>query len=436
MKTPSLVLAGVLALTPFAHAQVQPPGDSTRAAQDSALRVFLDCPDTFCDFDYYRTEITFVNWVRDRQFAQLHLLITTQGTGGGREYTLTFIGLERFTGAEDTLHYVSRSTDTDDDIRKGLARAMQLGLVRFAARTPVAPRIEISYTAPAQAAARVKDRWNYWVFTAGVSSNYSAEKAQNFFFVSTSLSANRTTEAWKIRLSIRGSYNESNFHYQPDSLTSITYRNLQRNYGGNASVARSLGPHWSGGVRGSIGQATFSNQDLAVRVAPVVEFDVFPYSQSTRHLLSVQYAAGLAAFRYADTTIYNETAETLLNQTLTVSLDVKEPWGSTGLSLEGATFFNDFAKHHVAVFGNADVRIFKGLSLFFFGSAARVKDRISVARTAGLTAEEILLQRRQQETDFSYSAYVQLRYTFGSKFANIVNPRLREEGGGSFSFSF
>ena len=70
--------------------------DSTRTVQDSAVRVFLDCPDTFCDFDYYRTEITFVNWVRDRQFAQVHVLVTTQSTGGGQEYTLSFIGLERF----------------------------------------------------------------------------------------------------------------------------------------------------------------------------------------------------------------------------------------------------------------------------------------------------------------------------------------------------
>jgi len=79
--------------------------DSTRTAQDSAVRVFLDCPDTFCDFDYYRTEITFVNWVRDRQFAQVHVLITTQSTGGGREYTMALIGLERFAGSVDTLDF-------------------------------------------------------------------------------------------------------------------------------------------------------------------------------------------------------------------------------------------------------------------------------------------------------------------------------------------
>src|SRR5437763_16964138 len=94
--------------------------DSTRSAQASALRVFLDCPDTFCDFDYYRTEITFVNWVRDRQFAQVHILVTTQRTGGAQEYTLACIGLERFAGTVDTLPWDSRASDTHDDIRRGI----------------------------------------------------------------------------------------------------------------------------------------------------------------------------------------------------------------------------------------------------------------------------------------------------------------------------
>jgi hypothetical protein len=403
-----------------------PAQDSTRAAQDSALRVFLDCPNTYCDFDYYRTEITFVNWVRDRQFAQLHLLITTQSTGSGREYTLAFIGLKRFAGAQDTLRYVSGPTDTDDDIRKGLTRTMRLGLVRFAAKTPVASRIEISYSAPPQAATAVKDRWNYWVFSAQLGSNYFAEKTQNFLSLNGGLSANRTTAAWKMEFFASASYNESNFRFEQDSVTTVTFRNLRRDYETSAKVARSLGPHWSVGMRSSVRQATFSNEDLALRAGPVLEFDIFPYSQSTRRLLTVQYATTVAAFDYADTTLFDKTSETLLNQSLTVSLDVKEPWGSTGLSLQGAAYVHDFSKHHIALFGNIDVRLFKGLSLFFFGNAARVKDRLSVAKTAGATPEEVLLQRRQLGTDFSYQAFAQLRYTFGSKFANIVNPRVRE----------
>ena len=111
---------------------------------------------------------------------------------------------------------------------------------------------------------------------------------------------------------------------------------------------------------------------------------------------------------------------------MTLTIDVKEPWGSVGTALEGAAYVQDFAKHHVAMSGNADLRLFKGLSLSIFGSAARIRDHISVAKLAGSTPEEVLLQRRQLQTNFQYFGYVQLRYTFGSKFANIVNPRVQE----------
>ena len=61
-----------------------------------AVNVFLDCGYR-CDEDYLRTEITYVNWVRDRAVADVHLLVTTQSTGGsGLEYTLAFIGQSRF----------------------------------------------------------------------------------------------------------------------------------------------------------------------------------------------------------------------------------------------------------------------------------------------------------------------------------------------------
>jgi hypothetical protein len=426
VKLSALLLgAGLVAAASAGAARAQTP-DSTRAAQDSGLRVFLDCPNLFCDFDYYRTEITFVNWVRERQDAQVHLLITSQETGGGREFTLGFIGLERFAGAADTLRHISRSTDSDDDIRKGLARMMRLGLVRFAAKTPLAPKIEISYSAPASAAAAVKDRWNFWVFNAGLSSFVQGEQSQKFANLNVSLSANRVTEAWKIRLSTNASYRESKFEFQQDSVTTVTYRNLQRGYQARATIARSLGARWSAGGRVSVSRETFLNQDLAFSAGPVLEYDFVPYSQSTRRLITLQFAPAVATFDYTDTTVFDKTAETLLSQTLTATIDVKEPWGSIGTSLEAAAYVEDLAKHHVAISASADVRLVKGLSLTLFGSAARIKDRISVAKLAGATPEEVLLQRRQLETDFQYFAFIQLRFTFGSKFANVVNPRLQE----------
>jgi hypothetical protein len=50
-------------------------------ASGNALAVFLDCDP--CDFSYIRREITFVNYVRDRTDAQVHVLVTTERAGAG-----------------------------------------------------------------------------------------------------------------------------------------------------------------------------------------------------------------------------------------------------------------------------------------------------------------------------------------------------------------
>jgi hypothetical protein len=397
--------------------------------QDSAPRVFLDCPNTFCDFDYFRTEITFVNWVRDRQYADVHLLVTSQETGGGgRLYTLTFIGLDRFAGAADTLTHTAGNTDTDDERRRALARVMRLGLVRFAARTTVAPQLDVRSTAPPGAAAQVRDPWNFWVFRLSANGNFNAEKSYRFTNLFGRASANRTTEQWKLQLSMSGNYNEDRFLdvVVYDSLgnpvDTTTVVSVSRSYGGNALVVRSLGPHWSIGGRVSAQQSTFANLDRALRVAPAIEYDIFPYTMSTRRLLTLQYEIGAATYDYRDTTIYNQTDETLLDGSLTVALDVKEPWGSAGVSLEGSHYFHDFTKNRLELEANAEIRVYKGLSLDLFGFAQLIRDQLFLPK-GGATPTEVLLRRRELETSYRYFFFVGLSYTFGSKFSNVVNPR-------------
>ena len=109
--------------------------------------MFLDCD--FCDFDFLRREITYVNYVRDRQDAQVHVLVTREGTGGGgRAYTLDFVGLEEFSDVNDSLSYFTRQDETDDEIRQGLARILQFGLIRYAAQTPLADQITLVHRRP------------------------------------------------------------------------------------------------------------------------------------------------------------------------------------------------------------------------------------------------------------------------------------------------
>ena len=75
--------------------------------------IFLDCQ-TGCDRSYIKQEITFVNYMFNRQEAEIYILATSQRTGaGGRQVQLAFIGAERFAGMEDTLIYFIDPNATD-----------------------------------------------------------------------------------------------------------------------------------------------------------------------------------------------------------------------------------------------------------------------------------------------------------------------------------
>jgi hypothetical protein len=98
--------------------------------KEKAPKVFLDC--WRCDRDYIRKELSYVNFVRDRTDADIHILVTDESTGsGGNKYTLTFIGKNQFEEMEQILEYSSNETETRDEIREGMLEVMKKGLFPF-----------------------------------------------------------------------------------------------------------------------------------------------------------------------------------------------------------------------------------------------------------------------------------------------------------------
>lgn len=401
---------------------------------DERLRVFIDCAVYGCDYEYFRTEIPFVDHVRDRAYASLHILITSQSTaGGGTEYTLNFIGLNSFAAKHDTLRAVAQQSATDDEKRAILANTIKLGIIPFIAHSPVATDLRITYKAAKAAnatdtAGKKRDPWNFWVFRTSLNGNFSGEESQHFNYLNASTSANRTTEEWKIVIRANGTYNESKFAFSDGT----GFANYSHSYGGSELIVRSAGPHWSFGQKFSLNSSTYYNQKITFRFAPAIEYNLFPYSQSTRRQFTLQYSIGGSYFHYEDTTIFNKIAETHPDHSLIASLDLKQPWGSVSSSLEGATLLDDFAKNRLISFSSLSLRLFKGLNLNFFGSAQLVRDQLYLA-AGGLTQEEVLLRRRQLSTSYRYFGGIGLSYTFGSIFNNVVNSRF---GGSSGNIVF
>lgn len=397
------------------------------AAQDStsggrAFSVFLDCSGVYCDQQFVRTEITSVDWVRERTAADVHVLVTTQTTGsGGDHYTVAFVGQRRFAGMVDTLEFNTAQSNTPDDTRRALVKTLQLGLVRYLARTRTAERLTISYAAPKDSAGGAKpahDPWNAWVFSAGANAFNFREESYSNLYMFTRLGADRVTEGWKTSLSISENYQESRFDFGNGDASLY----VQRSYYGNLLQVKSLTPHWSAGLRGSVMSNTYYNERITARLTPAVEYDVFPYAEATRRQLRLQYGLGAATFSYYDTTLFGKLHETMPVQTFTVAFSQRQTWGSLDLGTEAISYLNDLSRRHLTYSAGANLRIVKGLSLRFNGAYESIHDQFYIPKET-VTHDDALLRQTQQSTRFSQYFSVGLNYSFGSVFNNVVNPR-------------
>jgi hypothetical protein len=395
------------------------------ALKKRAPKVYIDC--SSCDIDYIRTEITFVNYVRDRTEAQIHILITTQRTGsGGKEYTLAFLGQNEFEGFNDTQKYFSNNTDTDDEIRQGLVKTLKMGLMSYVAKTPIASRIAVSLAAEEEAAAG-KDKWNYWLFSIGADGFFSGEQSYKSQSVEGNFSANRVTPELKIRLGFSAEHYENHYEFDEETVDSVL-----DSLDFSGLVVKSLNEHWSVGGSLKVMSSSFENIKLSLSPAPAVEYNVFPYSQSTRRQLRILYKLSFNAVTYREMTIYDKTTQNLWSESLSITLDVKEKWGSVSTTVSGSHYFYDLSKYHLTLFTAINLQLFKGLSFFAAGGGSRIHDQIFLPKGEA-SLEEVLLQRRQLETGFSYFVSVGLSYTFGSIYTNVVNPRFGSQGGAGVS---
>ena len=155
---------------------------------------------------------------------------------------------------------------------------------------------------------------------------------------------------------------------------------------------------------------------------PGIEYNVYPYSQSTRKQFRILYKFGYNYVDYTDTTIYNRTKENLWLHNLTTSYTIIQKWGSVNGSIVYSNYFHDWSKNNLDFYASISMRIFKGLSLNLYGDYSIIHDQLGLVKGDAST-EEVLLQRRELETQYSFYINFGFSYTFGSIYNNVVNPR-------------
>lgn len=391
---------------------------------NSRITVFLDTERWF-DEDFVRQEITIVNYVRDREQADVHIIVTRHDAGtAGTNYAISFIGNRSFLGRNHEYTYWAPSTNSSDETRRGYTNILKIGLVSYLSSTSEIDRIHVEFYLDQQdlseiAKASVEtDPWNNWVFELYGGGNFEKEEKVGHFSLRTGFFADRITTAWKIRIRPYFNFNNSTYLTSEGEIVNSTHR-----HGYSTYVIKSLNNHWSVGVFSSGLSSTYHNMDLSLDLVPAIEWSMFPYEEATRRSVTLAYRMGYGHNNYMETTIFNKNEEWVWSQSLEASARFQQPWGNVRAGLTGSHFFNDLSKNRVQIYTSLNLRIFQGLSLNLYGNYEIINDLIAIP-AGNLSLEEILLARSQQATSFSMSGSVGLSYTFGSRFRAAYNPRL------------
>ncbi len=413
MKRLGLLCYGIcIAATSFGQNQPETP-DTLRK---DALNVYMNAS------SYIRKEINFVNYVRDIKDADVYIISTYQSTGaGGTEYTWFLTGQHRFKGMVDTLVYASGPDDTQEKTRGGQVRTLKMGLMRYILKTPLAQHMDIRFTEPLQEEVST-DKWKNWVFSTSLNGYVSGQKIYNSFDLYGLFSASKVTSEWKIDIDAYYSYGEDKYEFDDGD-----YYSSNKSKSFDVLIVKSLSEHWSIGGTTYIGTSTYSNYDLHFTVSPGIEYDIFPYSESTRKQFRILYSLGYVYNNYTDSTIYFKLDESLWEQNLDIALEAVQKWGSIETSIGWSNYLHDWEKNNLYVSLYFNLRIAKGLRIRIGGSGGMVHDQLSLVK-GGATTEEILLHRKELETQYRYYVSFGLTYTFGSIYNNVVNPRFSGHG--------
>lgn len=408
------MLASSLAVLLAAPVAAQAPGGSPRR-----LRAYIESCNCFGDF--LRTEITWVDFVRQPQDADLQILSNSVATGaGGLERTLRFVGAGRFAGIDHELRAITMPNETEDAQRRAVLRVVQVGLLGFAAREGLAAGLDVDVSAPdaGSAAPAPDDRWNLWVFEVGANGSVQAEESSRESSWELSIQADRVTENWILNVEAETESEIESFDLDDGRRVQESTREDRLSW----FAAKSLGEHWSAGLDGDLLSSTFRNVELSTEIMPALEYNVFPYAEYASRQLRFEYAIGMEHAKYNEVTIYDRMSETRPRHRMSATLEQRQPWGSIESRIEWSQYLHDLGLSRLQFDGEVSLRLVRGLALEIGGNASRIRDQIALPRR-GATPEEVLLRVRELQSGYEVGMFVGVSYSFGSIFNNVVNPR-------------
>ena len=396
--------------------------DSITIDRKLALNIYLDC--TNCDMNYFRENLTIVNYVREPDLADVHIQVTTLTTGsGGTEYNLLYLGRKRFQNLNDTVVFCLSPDQTYEETRQMLLKKIQLGLVPYIMKTAYASHLYLTVDNIAGVPIKKKDPWKKWMFEVYGSASLFNEKYTKSLFINTNLYISKVTPEIKFESNSNMTYNETHIDNLPlsDSET-YSYNAFQRNLSTRNLLVKSMGEHFGIGGLANFRNSKLHNIDFQVKVGPAIEYNLFKYSNAAQKQLRFLYFLGYELINYDELTIYNKLNDFLCSHNLRILFTYVKPWGYFNASLYGLNYLNNFSLFSLGASTLTNIRIIKGLSFNVSCGLNMYRDQIGLKK--GLAdLEDLLTQQREIASDYSFNISFGISIRFGSTSNNVVNPR-------------
>jgi hypothetical protein len=269
---------------------------------------------------------------------------------------------------------------------------------------------------------KTKDPWNYWVFRTGFSGHVNADAVYKSSSTNANISANRVTEEIKTGFEMSSGRNKTVYILEDDTgnTEKITIKN--NNYNVSHYLVKSLNDRWSWGYEVAVSSSTFSNNKNRVLFRSGIEYNIFPYKEVNTKFLTFSYIADVRRNKYFDTTLYEKTSETLWREGIKVKLSLNQKWGTISIGTAYHHYFHNLKYFNLGMNGEFDIRITGALSFNIYTSAELTRDQLYLPK-GGATQQEVLTRRRQLASGYNFFTHFGIRYRFGSKLNNFVNPR-------------
>jgi hypothetical protein len=390
-------------------------------ADQAPPKLFLSCPQE-CFDAYLRQELSYFDFARDPYLADVTLVIVRQPAGsGGERFTVTLsrAANEQTSPASPSRSFVAPPGTPAHAARLRLAQTILQLLQAELGGTPHEAAFQLSLPPrDGVALSRLLDPWDYWVVAPELAGEGDGGSGYFFFEGTGALNARRITDLSKLRL--RGAYQRqwSSFLLEDGSRVSGDVYGWES----RALYAHSIGGHWAlGGV--AVGRGSqFENLRGHAHGGPLLEYNIFPYTENASQQLRFAYQAGAWANWYFEENVAGLLREARPYHALSTVADVNQPWGSIQWVGQLNSFIDEPELYRVSTGAIVSLRLFQGLAVSLEAEAAWVRDLISL-RQRPVTDIELLLWTAQQRTDYTFEVAFAITYSFGSVHNTIVNPR-------------